>query len=335
MSQNALQISRGIFSNASYPLRTITSNHELCFQCSRKARSLQARHFSSTRPSHAALGEMRRAPSNAKQPSMKAKMALMDKKDVGNDLGRLPGTIILPQRLKDYPDGLKMKARVLWRKFKDSAIGLSSIIYASKWDVPKDKRTGKRKTRAMYMSDRLALAAHFHIRLNNGISTGNLKDLHAICADGLHNQCQKMIERQKELRLPEQPWKILRYSGIEYPSWMMKWPLSFFLPRAAVRVVSDRMTAVPFGTQSFIRECIVRIKSVQLLGTEGNVETLTEHVVLQQFILEGVAREWKIWGTIDPTKEELLETLNGKKGTRTNSFADEFRERVSSVTGAF
>jgi hypothetical protein len=127
MSQNALQIPRGI-RNASSPLRIITSNHELCFQCSRKARYLQARHFSSTRPSHAVLGEMRRAPTNTKQPSMKAKMALMDKKDVGNDLGRLPGTIILPQTLKGYPDGLKMKARVLWRKFKDSAIALSSSV---------------------------------------------------------------------------------------------------------------------------------------------------------------------------------------------------------------
>lgn len=262
-------------------------------------------------------------------------MALMDKKDVGNDLGRLPGTIILPQTLKGYPDGLKMKARVLWRKFKDSAIALSSIIYASKWDVPKDKRTNKRKTRGMHMSDRIALAMHFHIRMNNGIATGNLKDLHAICADGLHNQCQKMIERQKELRLPEQTWKVLRYSGIDYPSWLMKWPLSFFLPGAAVRVVSDRMTAVPFGTQSYIRECIVRIKSVQLLGTDGKIETLTEHVVLQQFILEGVAREWKIWGTIDPTKEELVEVVTGKKSARTRNFAEEFRERISSMNGAF
>lgn len=127
MSQNALQIPRRI-TNSNYPLRSITSNPELCFQCSRRARHVQIRHFSSSRPRNAVLGEMRRAPTNTKQPSMKARMALMDKKDIGNDLGRLPGTIILPQTWSGYPDGLNMKARVLWKKFKDSVIGLSSSV---------------------------------------------------------------------------------------------------------------------------------------------------------------------------------------------------------------
>lgn len=128
---------------------------------------------------------------------------------------------------------------------------------------------------------------------------------------------------------------MIQYSGINYPSWLLKWPLSFFLPGTAIRVVSDRMSAVPFGTQSYIREVIVRIKSEQLLGKDGKIENLTEHVVLQQFILEGEARDWRIWGTIDPTKEELMETLKGKKGPKTNSFTDQFKERMSSMTGAF
>lgn len=74
------------------------------------------------------MGEMRKAPSNNRQPSMKAKMALMDKKDVGNDLGRLPDTIIMPSTWEDYPKGLKMNALLLWKKFTRNVIGLSSSV---------------------------------------------------------------------------------------------------------------------------------------------------------------------------------------------------------------
>lgn len=63
---------------------------------------------------------------------MKAKMAQMDKTQLGNDLGRLPNTIILPA-WKDYPKGLKMKAILLWRKFTDTAVGMSSSVLISQF----------------------------------------------------------------------------------------------------------------------------------------------------------------------------------------------------------
>jgi hypothetical protein len=75
---------------------------------------------------------MRKAPLNTKQPSMKAKMAHMDKNQLGNDLGRLPNTIILPA-WKDYPKGLKMKAFLLWRKFTDTIVGMSSSVPDSRF----------------------------------------------------------------------------------------------------------------------------------------------------------------------------------------------------------
>lgn len=64
----------------------------------------------------------------AKQPSMKAKIARMDKGQMGDDIGRIPNTIILPSAWEDYPAGLKMKAKLLWRKFSDTVVGMSTSV---------------------------------------------------------------------------------------------------------------------------------------------------------------------------------------------------------------
>lgn len=180
------------------------------------------------------------------------------------------------------------------------------------------------------------MAKYLHAEMNSAISTGNYRLLKVYCADGLYNQCKKMIDRQKELNSPLQEWHVVKYSGVSYPKLLMRWPLSIFLPGAAARVVSDKMSSIPFGTQSYIRECIVRIKSEQTFaGPNSNqIEKVTEHIVMQQFILDGEAGDWKIWGTIDPTKEELAAILTGKsKAANTSSFADQMKERMSSMSG--
>jgi hypothetical protein len=190
----------------------------------------------------------------------------------------------------------------------------------------------------MEMSDRIFLARAHHLTLNTALASRDLRALHPICGSGLYNHCQKLIAQAKERELPRQNWYLVRYGGVQYPRWLFeKWPLSFFLPFAPARVVSDRATAIPFGKQSYLRECIVRINSVQSVTNRDKslrTDKFTEYVVLQKLTVDGDEGQWRIWGTIDPSKEELEDILSGKtKDSNPSGFAEQFKERVSSMTG--
>ncbi|KEF54984.1 uncharacterized protein A1O9_08636 [Exophiala aquamarina CBS 119918] len=264
----------------------------------------------------------------------------MDKSQMGDDIGRIPNTIILPA-WEDYPPGLKMKAKLLWRKFTDTVVGMSTLIYAAKWDVPKDKRTGKSKRHPLSLNKRVELGLAYHSLLNTGLANGSLRGLKIMCASGLYDHCKKLIDEAKEQGYARKEWVLVSYEGIQYPQWLVGiWPLSVFLPNAHARVVSDRVVAVPFGKQSYLRECIVRIKSVQLVRIQTDRDPIihqdrrTEHIVLQKINLDGEEGEWKVWGTIDPSKEELHDILDGKhQDSSPNSFVQEFKSRVSSLSG--
>lgn len=189
----------------------------------------------------------------------------------------------------------------------------------------------------MDMSDRLSGARAYHIAMNTALASRDLRGLHSICASGLYNQCKNLIDQAVERELPKKTWHLVRYRGIQYPRLFEKWPLSFFLPYAATRVVADKATAIPFGKQSYLRECIVRIKSVQIVSTPdkfSHTDEFTEYIVLQKLSIDGEEGSWRIWGTVDPTKEELENILTGKtKGANPNGFAEQFKERMSSMTG--
>ena len=64
-----------------------------------------------------------------------------------------------------------------------------------------------------------------------------------------------------------------------------------------------------------IRQCIVRIRSLQLLdkndGSPPAQADLTEYIVMQQMNSDGLAPTWKLWGTTKPsTQVEMKELLN-------------------------
>jgi len=72
------------------------------------------------------MGQMQKAPA-PKQPSMKAKIAHMEKSQLGDDIGRIPNTLILPA-LDDYPRDLRMIAKIFWRKFSDTVVGMATSV---------------------------------------------------------------------------------------------------------------------------------------------------------------------------------------------------------------
>lgn len=187
------------------------------------------------------------------------------------------------------------------------------------------------------MSDRLSQARAYHKMMNTALASRDLRALQSICASGLYDQCRTLIDQAKERDLPKQDWYLIRYSGVNYPQFLEKWPLNFFLPYSSARVVSDKATAIPFGKQSYLRECIVRIKSVQSVSTRGkslHTDKFTEYIVLQKLTVDGDEGKWRVWGTVDPSKEELEEILSGKnKGANSNGFAEQFKERMSGMTG--
>jgi len=191
------------------------------------------------------------------------------------------------------------------------------------------------------MSSRLSVATLLHRKLNENLAAGNTRVLNLVCASGLSKHCKDLINSAKDRGHGQRDWVLVRYEGINYPEWLRRfWPLMPLLPNAAVRVVSDRVIAIPFGKQSYLRECIVRIKSIQamrihLAGKPSiRQERHTEYVVMQKMNINGEPGDWKIWGTIDPSTKELEDILTGKAGgVAPNSFLQEFKSRMSTMSG--
>lgn len=176
-----------------------------------------------------------------------------------------------------------------------------------------------------------------HLALNQAISQRSSAAINDLCCTGLANDCRGRFGREREQKVEPVDWKLVKYKGIQWPSWLQYWPLSFFFIKSPVRVVSDQLTVIPVQNNSFLREMIVRIRSIQSIQRAGEATPteidVEEHIVLQQLIIAGELQNWRVWGTIQPSKEELAQALSGKHKQGSISAGQAFKERVASLTG--
>ena len=74
-------------------------------------------------------------------------------------------------------------------------------------------------------------------------------------------------------------------------------------------MVSDRCAPLPDGLDIYVRQCVVKISSLQSLkvgNKEAVMKPVTEYVVMQKMIKGFQAGPWMLWGTIKAsTLEEI------------------------------
>jgi len=212
------------------------------------------------------------------------------------------------------------------------------LFYILRWDAKKDTVTGKKMKMPMELSERLNIARELHHKFYTALGEGDMHTLQKIACSGLLSKCKARIDRRRALGKANEPWVLKRYLGIPYPRWLEKWPLTVLLPNAGVRVVSDKMTLLPIH-DSYLRQCVVRIRSLQDAKTmkdeKSHLKPYTEFVVLQKMYLKGEEADWRIWGTVkEDTMEEIEQLLQKGKGPSDGeSLAERVRNRMTAVTG--
>ncbi|KIV97505.1 hypothetical protein PV10_01253 [Exophiala mesophila] len=306
------------------------------FQCTRPSTLPFVRHFSASPYNKAIVQQMKASGGMPPQKARKTQLDNMSLKDMGTDLGRLPGIVILPA-WKDQTKTVRALTKLYWEKLKQTGIGLLGLFQFYKWDVPRHPKTGKKMRRPLLMSSRTAIARQMHVDLNQAISQRSALAVSELCCSGLANECRGRFAREREQRTKPIDWKLVKYKGIQWPSWLQRWPLSFFLFKSPIRVVSDQLTVIPVQNNSFLREMIVRIRSIQSVQRPGESTPteidIEEYVVLQQLIIAGELQNWRVWGTIQPSKEELELALSGKHKQGNITAGQAFKDRVASLTG--
>ncbi|KIX05126.1 uncharacterized protein Z518_05998 [Rhinocladiella mackenziei CBS 650.93] len=317
----------------------------LCRQCASRLPSISSRQFTTTRRRNAATS-MGPGAHEGKLPefkmpkmaSMKSNFKNMGKKEVGDDLGRIPNALILPSA-KELPSWTAPKFKRLrihllhLRLSLQNWFGLAFYLF---WDAPKDLATGKKMRKPLELASRHRVARLLHAEFNTALGVGDMNRLQNVACSGLLSKAAARIEMRKQFRAKDEFWTIRRYQGIKYPVLLEKWPISVFLPAASTRVVSDRIVELPFPNSS-LRQCTVRIRTIQEVGyaNEKDLKLLpcTEYVVIQKMVYKGEAGPWKMWGTVEPsTMEEIDKLLDGKQeGT---SMTDRLKEKFMSMASS-
>ncbi|EXJ81923.1 hypothetical protein A1O1_07990 [Capronia coronata CBS 617.96] len=253
------------------------------------------------------------------------------KQEMGNDLGRLPNSLVMPSRKtlrKEFGGRVGKWAKLYWFSLKTSVTDWYGIFYFRRWDAKRDPTTGKKMKKPMELAERHEIARQLHQAFNSALARGDVNELEKITSDGLLSKAKTRIELRKKRGYPSETWQIRKYTGITYPKWLEKWPISVFLPRASTRVVSDKLAPLPLP-DSYIRQCIVRINSVQsyqLANEDFKLAKHTEYVVIQKLTFKGEDGPWRIWGTVEPsTIEEINGMLDGQE------MQSSFSERLSSA----
>ena len=101
--------------------------------------------------------------------------------------------------------------------------------------------------------------------------------------------------------------------------------------------MSDRVVALPIGNHIYLRQCIVRIRSLQSLDKgDGNpqaVADLTEYLVIQQMKKEeDEPATWKMWGTIKPpTGQEMEKMVSAQTVAARSQERITFMDRLKAV----
>ncbi|EXJ61221.1 uncharacterized protein A1O5_12013 [Cladophialophora psammophila CBS 110553] len=327
----------------SLALTTSSQTYPICPQCAHRLPSVYTRQFTTTRRRNAGAGVVQSIPNiDSKLPkhvSMKSQMKKANRQQIGTDLGKLPQTFILPAA-KDLPGWMSpnffKRTRIHWLQFKTAVKDWWSLVVFLKWDVKRDPLTGKKMRRSMELSQRNQIARDLHKDFHDALSEGDLKRLQTICCEGLMAQARMRIEQRKALRRRKEPWVLLSYSGIRYPAWLERWPISVLLPAASTRVVSDRLAPLPFA-DTYLRQCIVRINSVQnyLLADSDKDVMLkhTDYVVIQKMTVKGEEGPWKIWGLTEPSTMKEVDGLLAGKGQEATTLAERIRDKVAGIAG--
>jgi hypothetical protein len=188
------------------------------------------------------------------------------------------------------------------------------------------------------LGKRVEIAKDLHKQFYTALGRGEMKVLRTICCQGLVEAADKRIQQRKKTPHTLEPWTLNHYSGAQYPTWLMRWPLTPMLPNAACRVMSDKVSPLPFP-DTYIRQCVVRIRSVQTYHMADAEYSQTgrheENVVIQRITLRGEVGDWKIWGTTDPSTGEELDNLMTNKGSSsTTTLMDRLQEKMSTFQGS-
>ncbi|ETI20451.1 hypothetical protein G647_08487 [Cladophialophora carrionii CBS 160.54] len=268
---------------------------------------------------------------------MKSQVKKASKQQMGNDLGKLPQTFILPPASELPPWTTLKRTKIHWLQMKTAFKDWWSLVVFLKWDAKRDPLTGKKMRKPMELNSRVAVAKDLHERFHMALGKGDMKILQALCCEGLLGTARTRIEKRKVMRKPVEWWKLMGYTGLKYWSWLDRWPLSPLLPNSPARVVSDRLAPLPVA-DSYLRQCIVRIRSVQQYELADAEQTTTrdhtDYVVIQKITSKGEDGEWKLWGLTEPTTMDEIDTmLAGGTKEIGATLAERIQDKLSNLTG--
>jgi hypothetical protein len=187
-------------------------------------------------------------------------------------------------------------------------------MYFLRWAQPKRPRN---KKTPLHLRLRPDIALNLHQEAYTCLAAGDSSTLRKILCTSLYTKFESQIRHRKKRNQPAQTWKVLRYtSPVRLPfSWRLTfWPLNTLLPGTQAKVVADRVVPFPFGNELLIRQCIVRIRSLQSLdrndGSPPSEVDLTEYLVMQQMHgKDDKPPVWKLWGTTQPANKEDMTAL--------------------------
>lgn len=210
-------------------------------------------------------------------------------------------------------------------------------IYMCKWGVPRHPVTRKRMKKPLLLRERGKVAKELHARYYTALAAGEMKRISPLVCKGLENNSRIQIEQRKTAKKPSQKFRIQSYKGWNAPPWFI-WPLTL-LPFQSTRVMTDKIAPIPYGKNSWIRQCVVRIKSTQTLdrglGNGAESKTLEEYVVIQKLALDGEEQPWKIWGTVQPHSALQIMEIAGGKFSPVRTFFDILKEKLSRIPSMF
>lgn len=276
-------------------------------------------------------------------PSIRTHMANITKDKAPNDLGIFQDTIIKP-RWNELPSPLTHPLRRLRIELKCMSTSIRSLLttfYLYKFAQKKDPITGKRKRMPLLLRERFGIARDSQKRLYTALAQGDLKTIEELACNGLEKQLRARVEQRKERGARPEEWDI-QYRGITPPSGLW-WILQTLIPSKSVKIISDRVTSLPFGEDALMRQLIVRIHSKQRLATKGAIagepaKDVTEYLVLNQSIFDNEDQGWRVWGTTQPTTDEQFDQIfknQGNGGSLWENIKSRLGSNVGNNTSAF
>ncbi|RAL06408.1 uncharacterized protein BO80DRAFT_11752 [Aspergillus ibericus CBS 121593] len=232
------------------------------------------------------------------QPSMRTRGRDMNRTDLPQDIGLLPGTFIRPL-WRDLPSIFHQPSERLhmeWLWIKSAFQNFISLLAYCKW---------VNKGLPLRLKERRQVALSLHKSMYTAFAAGDSTTLRKVCCTGLANQLNSRIAARPKGE--QVSWSLEKY---------IKSPATFF---TGVRVVSDRATQIPELPDSGVRQVVLRITSRQSKGkvssgqstdvaNNAKQQDCTEYIVIQKLRWTGEEGEWRVWGHATPTTVEDLDS---------------------------